>query len=133
MVIDRVYGGETVFQVFAARARRRARRSLVHQTILCAGAAALTIVFAPTWWPVAMMLGAAATYAGWGLLDRLPGSPRSRLTLRVLAAATTVLVLLAIVGVGLAAFTGDGRSPYGTCYEVNGRSFACDAQGKRRL
>lgn len=133
MVTDRAYGGETVFQVFAARARRRTPRSLRQQTILCAVAATLTIGFAPSWWPGAMMLGAAATYAGWGLLDRVPPSPRSRLTRRVLAAATTVLVLLAVAGVGLAAFTGDGRSPYGTCYEANGRSFACDAQGKRRL
>ena len=133
MVIDRAYGGETVFQVFAVRARRRTRRSLLQQTILCAVAAGVTVVFAPSWWPVAAMLASAATYAGWGLLDRLPNSPRSRLTLRVLAAATTVLVLLGVAGVGLAAFTGDGRSPYGTCYEANGRSFACDAQGKRRL
>ena len=132
MVIDRAYGGETVFQVFAARARRRTRRSLLQQTVLGAVAAASTIVFAASWWPVAMMLGAAATYAGWGLLDRRPRSPRSRLTLRVLAAATTVLALLAIVGVGLAAFTGDGRSPYGTCYEANGRAFACDARAERR-
>ena len=133
MVIDRAYGGETVFQVFATRARRRTRRSLLQQTIASSVAAALTIALAPSWWPVAAMLGAAATYAGWGLLDRVPQSPRSGLTLRVLAAATSVLVLLAVVGVGLAAFTGDGRSPYGTCYDANGRSFACDAQGKRRL
>lgn len=133
MVIDRASGGETVFQVFAARARRRTRRSLLQQTILCAVAAALTIGFAPSWWSVAMMLGAAASYAGWGLLDRHPRSPRNRLTLSVLAAAATVLVVLAIVGVGLAAFTGDGRSPYGTCYDANGRAFACDARGQRRL
>ena len=74
-----------------------------------------------------------AARARWGLLDRHPRSPRNRLTLRVLAAATTALVLLAIVGVGLAAFTGDGRSPYGTWYDANGRAFACDAQGQRRL
>jgi hypothetical protein len=133
MVIDRAYDGVTVFGLFAARARRRTRRSLLQQTILGAVAAAVTMIVAPSWWPVAMMLGAAATYAAWGLLDRLPRSPRNRLTLRVLAAATTVMVLLAIVGVGLAAFTGDGRSPYGTCYEANGRSFACDAQGQRRV
>lgn len=133
MVIDRAYDGETVFEVFAARARRRTRRSLRQQTILGAFAAAVTMVFAPSWWPAATMLGAAATYAGWGLLDRLPRSPHNRLTLRVLAAATTLLVLLAIVGVGLAAFTGDGRSPYGTCYEANGRAFACDAQGQPRV
>ena len=132
MVIDRAYGGETVFQVFATRARRRTRRSLLQQTIACAVAAALTIVLAPRWWPVAAMLGAAAGYAGWGLLDRLPWSPRRGPTLRILAAATTGLVLLAIVGVGLAAFTGDGRSPYGTCYDANGRAFACDAHGQRR-
>ena len=132
MVIDRVYGGETVFQVFATRARRRTRRSLLGQAIACSVAAALTIVLAPSWWPVAAMVGAAAGYAGWGLLDRSPQPLRNRLTLNVLAAAVTVLVLLGIVGVGLAAFTGDGPSPYGTCYDANGRAFACDARGQRR-
>ena len=133
MVIDRPYDRQSVFKVFAARARQRSRRSLTEQAIACSVAAVMTMLVARSWWPVAAMLGAAATYGGWGLLDRLPHSPRSRLTLRVLATATTVLVLLAVAGVGLAAFTGDGRSPYGTCYEANGRSFACDAQGKRRL
>lgn len=133
MVIDRPYNGQSVFQVFAARARQRSRRSLIAQAMACSVAAAMTVLVAPSWWPVAAMLASAATYAGWGLLDRHPQSARSRLTLRVLAAATTVFVLLAVAGVGLAAFTGDGPSPYGTCYEANGRSFACDAEGNRRL
>ena len=132
MVIDRVHGGETVFQLLATRARRRTRRSLLRQTIACSVAAALTIVLAPSWWPVAAMLGTAAGYGGWGLLDRSPHPLRHRLTLNVLAAAVTVLVLLVIAGVGLAAFTGDGPSPYGTCYDANGRAFACDAHGQRR-
>ncbi len=133
MVVDRTDGGETVFQMFAARARQRSRRSLVEQAMASSVAAAATLVFAPGWWPVAAMLGAAASYASWGLLDRHPRSLRNRLTLGVVAAAAAGLVVLAIVGIGLAAFTGDGRSPYGTCYDANGRAFACDAQGQRRL
>ena len=132
MVIDRAYGGETVFQVFAARARRRTRRSLLEQAMACSVAAAMTMVFAPSWWPAAAMLGAAASYASWGLLDRLPRSLHNRLALHLLAAVATVLTLVAATGVGLAAFTGDGRSPYGTCYDANGRAFACDARGERR-
>lgn len=133
MVIDRLHNdGQTVFQVFAGRARDRSHRSLVQQAIACALAATVTLVAAPGWWPAAAMLGAAASYAGWGLLERRPSSRHRSLALRILAVSATVLALLAIVGVGLAAFTGDGRSPYGTCYEANGRSFACDARGQRR-
>jgi hypothetical protein len=49
-----------------------------------------------------------------------------------LAIIAAILAITAVVGVGLAAFTGDGLSPYGTCYDANGRAFACDARGQRR-
>jgi hypothetical protein len=132
MVIDGTYEGVSVFQVFAARARRRSRRSLLAQAIGCLVAAGATIPLAASWWPVAAILGAAASYASWGLVDRQPRFIHNRLALRVLAAVTTIFMLLGVIGIGLAAFTGDGRSPYGTCYDANGRAFACDARGERR-
>lgn len=133
MVIDRPRDGDSIFDVFAARARRRSVTSLLEQAVPCALAALFIVRFASGWWPVAAMLGAAACYAGWGLLDRRPMSPGRRLALRALATTATLLSLLAVTGLGLAAFTGDGRSPYGTCYDANGRAFACDARGERRL
>lgn len=132
MVIDGAYEGKTVFQVFAERARRRSRRSLLTQAVACSVAAGTAILLAPSWWAIAAMLGAAACYASWGLLDRLPRSLHNRLAARILAAAATILLLLGVTGIGLAAFTGDGRSPYGMCYDAQGRAFACDARGERR-
>jgi hypothetical protein len=132
MVIDHPQDGETVFGVFAARARQRSLRSLLEQTIACTFAALLVVVLLPSWWPVAAGLGAAACYATWGFLDRGPPSHVTHLTLHALATLTTVLAFLAVVGVGLAAFTDDGRSPYGMCYDANGRAFACNARGERR-
>lgn len=132
MVIDQPYPEETVFDVFATRARRRSRKSLRDQGIACTVAGVLLTLLDLSWWPVATALGAGAFYAGWGLLDR---QARSRLTapaLRAVAAIAAIFAIAAIVGVGLAAFTGDGRSPYGTCYDANGRAFACDARGQRR-
>jgi hypothetical protein len=49
-----------------------------------------------------------------------------------LAIGTTLLTITAVAGLALAAFTGDSRSPKGTCYDENGRAFACDAKGRRR-
>ncbi len=132
MVIDRPRDGQTVFDVFAARARRRSRMSLVEQAVPCALGGLSIVLLAPAWWPVAAMLGGAASYAAWGLLDRVPPSHGQRLALRALATVATVLSLLAIAGIGLVAFTGDGRSPYGMCYDANGRAFPCDARGQRR-
>ena len=123
---------ETVFALFAARARRRSTRSLARQTIGCAIATASVLVFIPSWWPIAAALATGACYAVWGILDRRPRSDRMDVALRTLAALTAVLALIAVVGVGLAAFTGDGRSPYGTCFDANGRAFACNARGERR-
>jgi hypothetical protein len=123
---------ETVFGVFATRARHRSTTSLARQSIACALAAASLFAFAPAWWPIAAALAAGACYAAWGLLDRHQPSRFIDVTLRTLAALTAVLALATVVGVGLAAFTGDARSPYGTCYDVNGRAYACNARGERR-
>ncbi len=132
MVIDRPHDGHTVFDVFAARARRRTETSLVDQAGVCAASALIILVFFASWWPAAAALGAGASYAAWGLLDRRAGSRLATPALRVLAVAAAIFAITAVVGVGLAAFTGDGRSPYGTCYDATGRAFACDARGERR-
>ena len=132
MVIDRPHDGQTVFAVFATRARRRSRPSLVGQAAACAIAGLLLVVVDLALWPVTAALAAGTCYAVWALIDR---QARSRLTnsaLRALAAAATILAVVSVVGIGLAAFTGDGQSPYGMCYDVSGRAFACDAQGQRR-
>ena len=129
MVIDHP---ETVFGVFAGRARRRSSRSLSHQAIACALAAVSLVAFVPPWWPVSAALATGACYAGWGLLDRRRRSGLVDGALRTLAVLTAVFALAAVAGVGLAAFTGDGRSPYGTCFDANGRAFACNARGERR-
>ena len=132
MVIDRPHDADSVFDVFATRARHRSRRSLVNQAVACILAGVLVLLLDLSWWPVVAALTAGACYAAWGLLDR---EPRSRLTipaLLALAIIAAVFAITAVVGVGLAAFTGDGRSPYGSCYDANGRAFACDARGQRR-
>ncbi|HJU69453.1 MAG TPA: hypothetical protein VJ650_14525 [Gemmatimonadaceae bacterium] len=132
MVSDLSRDGETVFDVFAGRARGRSRVSLLEQGVACAVGGLAIFLLASAWWPLAAGLGAGASYAAWGLLERRPPSSEQRIGLRALATIATVLALLAIIGTGLAAFTGDGRSPYGTCYDANGRAFACDARGQRR-
>jgi hypothetical protein len=123
---------ETVFGVFAGRARRRSSRSLARQAAGCALATIFLVALAPAWWPVGAALAAGACYAAWGLLDRRPRFDLMDVGLRTLAALAAALALAAVVGVGLAAFTGDGRSPYGTCFDANGRAFACNARGERR-
>ena len=134
MVIDPAAHGpnESVFTMFATRARRRAGGSLARQFTMCALAAVSVTLIAPPAWPIAAALGAAACYAAWGLLDRREPSPVRVAAMRALASVATALVISAGAGLALAAFAGDGRSPYGTCYDVNGRAFACDARGQRR-
>lgn len=132
MVIDHTSDSETVFGVFAARARQRSPKSLVEQAVGCTLAGTFILLFLPSWWSVAAGLAAAACYSAWGLVDRRPRSRMTRLALRALATFAGVLTFIAVVGVGLAAFAGDSRSPYGTCYDANGRAFACNARGERR-
>lgn len=133
MVIDSAPSsvGESVFALFGRRARGRDVASLVRQLTACAVMAGLVGFAIPSWWPAAAGLGAGACYAAWGLVDRRR-SWISSVSARTLAAVTTLLTVSAVVGFGLMAFTGDGRSPYGTCYDANGRAFACDARGQRR-
>ena len=133
MIIGRPHDGESVFDVFATRARRRSRPSLVEQAVGSTLGALAIVLLASAWWPVAALLGASASYATWGVLERLPSSAALRVVLRAVATITVALSILAVTGIGLAAFTGDGPSPYGTCYDANGRAFACDARGQRRL
>ena len=132
MVIDRINDGPTVFDVFAMRARRRSIRSLVNQTVGCALGGLLLVSVDPSWWPVTTGLAAGACYAAWGTLDRQAPSRFTPHALQALAAIAAIFAITAVVGVGLAAFTGDGPSPYGTCYDASGRAFACDARGQRR-
>ena len=132
MVIDHPRESETVFGVFAERARQRSLTSLLEQAIASTVAAVLLFLVSPSWWPLAVGLGASASYAAWGLADRRPRSRITGMALRVLAALTSVLAFMTVVGMGLAAFTGDSRSPKGTCYDANGRAFACTARGERR-
>jgi hypothetical protein len=132
MVIDQVRDGETIFSVFAARARQRSSKSLLEQTVACASAGILLVTLFPTWWPVSSALGAGAAYALWGLLDRTRRSRITSTALRGLAMLSSLFALAAVIGLGLAAFTGDAPSPKGTCYDANGRAFACDARGQRR-
>jgi hypothetical protein len=132
MVIDDVRNGETVFTVFAARARQRSSKSLLEQTVACASAGILLVSLYPSWWPIASALGAGAAYALWGLLDRTPRSHITSAGLHTLAMLTSLFAFGAVVGLGLAAFTGDAPSPKGACYDANGRAFACDARGQRR-
>ena len=132
MVIGRADDSENVFDVFAARVRGRSRKSLVQQVVVCVLSTAVIMLAAPGWWPVAATIGGAAGYAAWGLLDRRSPSTANRVALRGFAAIATALVLIGVIGLGLLALTGDARSPYGTCYDTNGRAFACDARGQRR-
>ncbi len=132
MVIDHPGEVDTVFEMFAARARQRSVRSLVEQAITCTVVGGFFFALLPSWWPLSAALGAAASYAVWGLLDRHRGSHVTGAALRILATLATVFAFASVVGVGLAAFTGDAPSPKGTCYDANGRAFACNARGERR-
>lgn len=123
---------ESVFSLFASRARRRSTRSLTVQCAACALVAVLIVMALLPWWPVAAAIAAGACYAGWGLADRRERSQPRALATKVLAIATTLLTITAVAGLALAAFTGDSPSPKGTCYDENGRAFACDAKGRRR-
>jgi hypothetical protein len=132
MVIGHARDSETIFSVFAARARQRSARSLIEQTVACASAGIQLVILFPLWWPVASALGAGAAYALWGLLDRTPPTRLTSACLSALAMLTSLFVLATVMGLGLAAFTGDAPSPKGTCYDASYRAFPCDARGQPR-
>jgi hypothetical protein len=126
------YSGRNVFHVFADRLRRRTATGLAGQAIVAGAAAGLIVLAFPAWWPVAAAVAAICLAAVWGIIDRKHGMSQVRLLPRAIAILTAGLVILSAVGIALAAFTGDSRSPYGTCYGSDGRAFACDATGARR-
>ena len=123
---------QNVFQIFADRLRRRSPQGLMRQAIVAGAAAGLIATTLPAWWPVMAAIAAVALAAVWGLVDRTPTLSHARLLPRAIATLTTGLVILSAVGLAFAAFTGDAPSPKGTCYDSNGRAFACDARGARR-
>jgi hypothetical protein len=142
--------GETIFGVLAERARSHSRRFLAAQAA-AALAGALVVLSLPSarpWWPLAALLTAVAAYSGWGLVDTAervagradgPGEVRARVgrvgwraAKLALAIVATLATLLAAGGAALAAFAGDAPGPYGACTDDAGRTFACDARGRRR-
>lgn len=123
---------QNVFQIFADRLRRRTPQGLTRQAVVAGAAAGLIATTLPAGWPVMAALAAVALAAVWGLIDRTPSLSHARLLPRTFAILTTGLVIASAVGLALAAFTGDAPSPKGTCYDSNGRAFACDARGARR-
>ena len=111
---------ETVFSVLGDAARRRGARSLFAQLILSVVVAAAIIFGAPQWWSLAFLAGWSVAWSAWGLLVRFVEArephPRPLDALLVtLAAAGTTLAIVGIVGVAMALFTGNGKSPYNAC------------------
>jgi len=126
---------QTIFEVLASRARSHTRRFLAFQALICAAAAAVLVLRADAWWPLSSLLLAVACYSSWGVLDSLRqdrGSRILRLTKHALVILAAVACLATAVGTAFALFVGDSASPYGTCYEPDGRAFACNSRGERR-
>ena len=141
---------ETIFEVLAERARSHSRRFLAAQAA-AALAGALVLLSLPAarpWWPLAALLIALSAYSAWGLVDtaeRVVGradghgevrAPVGRAGWRAAKVALAILATLATIlaagGAALAAFAGDAPGPYGACTDDAGRTFACDARGRRR-
>ena len=122
---------QNVLDVFANRLRQRTMLALRRQAIVSGATAALILVAFPAWWSLASGAAALCLAAVWALIDRRHVS-HAPLLARAIALLTTSLVILFAIGIALAAFTGDSRSPYGMCYDSSGRAFACDAAGARR-
>ena len=111
---------ETVFSVLGDAARRRGPHSLAAQLVLSSAAAAAILLAAPQWWSLAFLAGWSAAWSAWGLLVRFhevrEAHPRPLDALLVtIAAAGTTLAIVGIVGVAIALFTGNGKSPYNAC------------------
>ena len=106
---------ETVFGVLAERARSDSGRRLAAYLLGGTIAAAMIVLMAPRWWPLAGFAAALATFGAWGLLERRGASTTHgvRLLRLALATAGTIAALLFIIGVFLVWFTGDTTSPYG--------------------
>jgi hypothetical protein len=138
MIAAESYGphtAPTIYDVLAARARSHSVRFLALQGGLAAATAGALLVITPSWWPLAALLLAVASYSAWGLLDareRMSGSPRWLRSLKALLVGVATLgVVSAATGLALAAFTGDRPGPYGACSDSPGHTYACDAHGER--
>jgi Na+(H+)/acetate symporter ActP len=120
---------ETVFTVLAERARSRSLRFLITESALCSGGSVLLVLWNVNWWPFAALMTSMAAMSGWGIVDRLATTrvaPRAALgAVRTgLVAAGTLAAVLFVIGLALAAFTGNSPGPYGTCVS-GGRPVSC--------
>jgi hypothetical protein len=127
----------TIYRVLASAARFRSPRSLAYQLISCMIVGATILALAPNWWPAAALVGTAATYASWGLLDHFGASAsgRSRSVVRhllmLVAGAGTGFALAGLIGIALAFWAGSGRSPYDAC-GPNATHARCEAMRRPR-
>lgn len=111
---------ETVFSVLGDAARRRGPRSLAGQLVLSSAAAAAILVAAPQWWSLAFLAGWSAAWSAWGLLVRFVEARDAharpfRAMLMTIAAIGTALAIAGIIGVGLAAYSGNARGVKDAC------------------
>ncbi len=110
----------SIFAVIGTAARRRSVQGLVAQLASCAAIGAALLVLAPQWWSVAALVAVPGAYAAWGLVVHVvDGRPSGATVLRavspIVAALGTMLAVAGIVGLAVALFTGNGRSPYDSC------------------
>lgn len=126
----------TVYTVLAGSARSHSPRYLAAEASLAGAAAAVILAWRPLWWPVASLALAVGLYAGWGLLAlRDTHSERgsgARVLRTIVAGIATAATLAGLGGLAMKAFWGTAPGPYGMCYQPDGKSYACDANGHRR-
>jgi hypothetical protein len=109
---------ETLLGVLAERARQSNPRRLAIAALLSVAAAGGVVASGRTWWPLAMVLVAAAAYCAWGLSAH-HASGRVVAGVQLAAAAIgSVAAVLAVVGAFVAAFTGTSTGVKGSaqCY-----------------
>lgn len=119
---------ETVFTVLADAARHRSRRSLVTQLAVSAAAIAGLLVVAPQWWSLALIGGAFAAYAAWGLLDSDAAGPARRWASSGVAVTGTACALAGVLGLAFTLFTGTAAGTYAACGD-GARTRYCQAMG----
>jgi hypothetical protein len=126
----------TVYTVLAQSARSHSRRYLAAEAVLAGTVAALVVAWQPRWWSVASLALGVALYASWGLVaHRSTGGesiPWPRLLRGILAGLATAATLAGLGGLAVKAFWGSAPGPYGMCYEPDGSSYTCHADGSRR-
>jgi hypothetical protein len=101
--------GETVFSVLAERARTDSRARLATYLALGLVAAALVLLFAPTWWPAAALAVSLASFGAFGLVRPIDSLGIMR---RVIAFVGTTAAIVFLIGCFFVAFTGNARGTY---------------------